>query len=103
MPQQPVSRWEVSNSECCNFCRSCPDDKTLALGVDCHACPQMEHQELPEAVRMLRRRLRELTATQAPQALHWRYGIMAEALQVGCCLWRGYNRCQSDPCMNVET
>lgn len=44
----------------------------------------MEHRPLPAGMQALQTRLREVTAPNAPQPLHWRYIIMAEALQVLC-------------------
>ncbi|KAK9792661.1 hypothetical protein WJX73_001340 [Symbiochloris irregularis] len=43
---------------------------------------QMEHQPLPAGMQALQARLREVTASNAPHSLHWRYIIMAEALQI---------------------
>lgn len=40
---------------------------------------QFEHAQLPTAVQQLREQLRQGTKSGR---LHWRYGIMAEALEV---------------------
>lgn len=60
----------------CDLCLDCVCESVRVMGL------QMEHRPLPAGMQALQSRLREVTAPNAPQPLHWRYVIMAEAMQV---------------------